>query len=477
MCLGTPTIAILLSNICDIDLASTNKLWLYLRDVVWHYAETTKVVDERFRHYGKDLGFSSLYPPVNYCINGQCKPAAKGLKLQKMDQTQGVLYTLDKGVHPVWVIRFQCVECQRVYYHNYFMKDGMWYYYDGDLPDVIQVGEHQFIERKVVNVWCTDMNVARKSFTNCAHTYKISLSGPNCLPTDWPFKAALKDHLECNTTLIVPHTGDQAGWFMEAIKARNMCFKIYGQNEVVAVMDGMTLGHPCCTVHNCKTPLATSCDRYCPTHHSLSNICAINNCTLPRDIDIGDLIDNEEEEEFEINDNDYHLDLIHGVINHISDLCGASPMPIGIAPCGMILVHETFFRAEEIETCADQITFFFDNNYSLAKHIKNDPFFKDIGLTVDIFHFNCKHSVKDKFCYCNPIIYTELHGENSKAWYFNSSIAEQTNVWLGGFHAILHEMLVERYNFFLDKMILLQNRMTHNKLQKEGHCPFTITNT
>ncbi|KAF8809420.1 hypothetical protein BYT27DRAFT_7254557 [Phlegmacium glaucopus] len=190
------SVAIILSNLCDIDLASSDKLWSYLKDAVWHYAETAKVVDERFKCYGKDLGFSSLYPPVNYCINGQCKPAAKGLKLQKTDQTQGVLYTLDKGVHPVWVITFQCVECQRAYYHNYFMEGGMRYYYDGDLPDVIQVEEHQFVERKVVNMWRTDMNVAWKSFTNCARTYEISLSVPNCHPADWPFKAALKgDHV------------------------------------------------------------------------------------------------------------------------------------------------------------------------------------------------------------------------------------------------------------------------------------------
>ena len=33
-------------------------------------------------------------------------------------------------------------------------------------------------------------------------------------------------------------------------------------------------------------------------------------------------------------------------------------------------------------------TFFFDNNCSLAKHVKNDPDFKDIGLSVDVFHFS-----------------------------------------------------------------------------------------
>jgi len=113
---------------------------------------------------------------------------------------------------------------------------------------------------------------------------------------------------------------------------------------------------------------------------------------------------------------------------------------------------------------------FFDNNCSLSKHIKGDPFFKDIRLTVDVFHFNCKHSAKDLWCQsnCNPVNYPELLGENGKAWYFNSSIAEQTNVWLGGFHSILREMQVDRYNIFLDTMILLRNTMTHNKLQNNG---------
>jgi hypothetical protein len=74
---------------------------------------------------------------------------------------------------------------------------------------------------------------------------------------------------------------------------------------------------------------------------------------------------------------------------------------------------------------------FFDSNCKLAQHVRNtgDPAFIGVGLTVDVFHFTCKHSDKDKF-----------------GWYLISSIAEQTNVWLGGFHAILWEMLPERYH-------------------------------
>ncbi|KAF8807013.1 hypothetical protein BYT27DRAFT_7292820 [Phlegmacium glaucopus] len=589
------SVAILLSQLCSIDQKSAESLWLYLKDTVWNYAEKEKVVEERFKLYGKDLGITALYPPMKYCTNNQCNRQAKGLKLQKADQTQAILYTLDKGALPVWVIRFQCEGCQTAYYHNYFVENGLRHYYDGDLPAIIQVGEHQYVERRLVDMWTTDSNIAWKSFTNCARTYKVALSGADCIPTNWPFEAVLKgdhvqdgftivslleDHRERNSTLILPHTGEQANRFTEAIKARNARIKLYGQTEVnhrcdmcmrkykddrgnpvksvwVTVMDGVTLGHTCCAVHNCKIPLTTSRDRYCATHRGLSNICAIKDCNkhvlkdkrtcadtshqeveriyilrgesrvqlqeklkrqrvshpndgIAEEVEAGELIDDEEEEEFEIDKLDPNL--VHGVNEGILDLRGISPLPaspptskkrisaqfgrkrthneqILVAPCGMILARETFFGAEAIATCAEFIrrTFrinsgqkpnhiFFDNNCSLAKHVKDDPFFEDIGLTVDVFHFNCKHSVKDAFCQsnCNPVMYPELLGENGKAWYFNSSIAEQTNVWLGGFHAILREMKVERYNFFLDQMILLRNKMTNKKLQKGGKCPLIM---
>lgn len=118
---------------------------------------------------------------------------------------------------------------------------------------------------------------------------------------------------------------------------------------------------------------------------------------------------------------------------------------------------------------------FFDNNCSIAKAVKNDPFFRNVGLTVDVFHFKCKHSKKDQFCqdHCNPAAYPELLGEGTKQWYFNSSIAEQTNGWLGGYHAICREMQVHRYNFFLDEIIQRRNIMTLEKLEKGGCMPGT----
>ena len=110
---------------------------------------------------------------------------------------------------------------------------------------------------------------------------------------------------------------------------------------------------------------------------------------------------------------------------------------------------------------------FFDNNCQLAKIVKNDPDFANVGLSVDVFHFKSKHKLTDTFCQenCNPASFPELKGLGDKAWYFNSSIAEQMNVWLGGYHSMCREMLVDKYNFFLDEMILRRNRMTYNRLK------------
>ncbi|KAF8236744.1 hypothetical protein L208DRAFT_1250906, partial [Tricholoma matsutake] len=157
-----------------------------------------------------------------------------------------------------------------------------------------------------------------------------------------------------------------------------------------------------------------------------------------------------------------------------------------VAPCGMIIAQETFYGAEGVGSVIEMIkcTFhedmkpdhiFFDNNCTLASMVRGkDPFFDNIGLTVDVFHFKSKHSEMDIFCQenCNPAAYPELISEDNKGWYFNSSIAKQTNVWLGSYHAICREMLVDKYNFFLDEMILRRNCMTQEKLTMQGQSPF-----
>jgi len=66
--------------------------------------------------------------------------------------------------------------------------------------------------------------------------------------------------------------------------------------------------------------------------------------------------------------------------------------------------------------------------------------------------------------------YPKLLNDDGK-YYFNSSIAEQTNVWFGSFHNICQEMTPVKYDFFLDEMILRQNHMTVATLHIQGRLP------
>jgi hypothetical protein len=95
-----------------------------------------------------------------------------------------------------------------------------------------------------------------------------------------------------------------------------------------------------------------------------------------------------------------------------------------------------------------------------------------MGMCVDVWHFLNKHAVSHRFCqeHCNPADFPELMGPDGK-WFFNTSIAEQTNVWLGGYHSMCREMLPVKYNFFLDEMIRLRNEIVVAKLKAEGVDP------
>ncbi|KAJ7080155.1 hypothetical protein B0H15DRAFT_787367 [Mycena belliarum] len=122
-----------------------------------------------------------------------------------------------------------------------------------------------------------------------------------------------------------------------------------------------------------------------------------------------------------------------------------------------------------------------DNNCSIVKMLRNDPdeymrhYFDNVALPVDVFHFKSKHKETDLDCgaNCNPYIWPELRTADGK-WRFNSSAAEQTNAWFGGFQSMVREMTVERYNFFLDEMIKRRNRALVKELHKRGKAPHNI---
>ena len=131
-------------------------------------------------------------------------------------------------------------------------------------------------------------------------------------------------------------------------------------------------------------------------------------------------------------------------------------------PCGVIFARATLFGAEVVSNFLVMLKnafsvpgaqkpehVFYNTNCDAWQQAEKDPWFQGVGMCVNAWHFHNKHSVTHKYCqlHCNPTKYPELM--DVSAWFFNTSIAEQTNSWLGGYHSMCHEMLPAKFDFFL----------------------------
>ncbi|KAJ7936288.1 hypothetical protein B0H13DRAFT_1946806, partial [Mycena leptocephala] len=295
--------------------------------------EQTNQDDESlFEHHGWSRGITStsyvvtryytthhcLIPPSHECTNSMCNRVNP---LKKAECRQAVVYTLDKGVRPAWSIHLYCEDCHTNYQYEFSVNQGVRTYYGG-IPKYIQVGEHQFVERKLVGMWISLMLVAWASGTNCARSYDMSLSEGqvrDLTAAGWKFGTRLStDHVwdafiilslldyhdRKNTCLAVPHTGDQKDRFTAVMRARNLEVVEEGQDEIghccdkcmrewidpetgverdvqAALSDGLAIGFARCQTAHCTEELANNRHRFCPLHHHLHEICAVVGCNAP----------------------------------------------------------------------------------------------------------------------------------------------------------------------------------------------------
>lgn len=109
----------------------------------------------------------------------------------------------------------------------------------------------------------------------------------------------LEDCQRCLVPLILPHTGLQRDRFTVAIRERNIWFHLYGQPSIqhyckkcvqffkngrkvsAVVIDGVTIGRPCCSIHNCHSPLQSTQHCFFPDHAGFDLICSIIGCNMP----------------------------------------------------------------------------------------------------------------------------------------------------------------------------------------------------
>ncbi|KAF8578628.1 hypothetical protein K439DRAFT_1247453, partial [Ramaria rubella] len=256
------------------------------------------------------------------------------------------------------------------------------------------------------------------------------------------------------------------------------------------VTDGVSLGHPCCAIHNCKESLPTNKHHYCTTHANLSEQCAVSMChanikpsfwmcSIPthhaaeecyseqehgsamfqlkhQNAKTHNLLESEWDDEEEVEEEEEQAmapcsdkpALGHRRVAHT--LC--------VASCGIILGRVTFYGAEGPNIWVPQLLWkdlfptkasnpaihWFDNNchVTVMCEASNDMYFNHVALPVDVFHFKSKHKGTDEYCGCNYNLaqWAELMDDSTGKWIFNSSAAEQVNLWLGGFCAMTQLM-------------------------------------
>jgi hypothetical protein len=150
----------------------------------------------------------------------------------------------------------------------------------------------------------------------------------------------------------------------------------------------------------------------------------------------------------------YGAEAVSNVLVCLSFLCTAHH----------ILIHflQLFVQAAFTPLAAHKPEHFvYDTNCDEKQQVNAHPeewsWFSDMGMYVDVWHFH-------------PADFPELMAPDGK-WFFNTSVAEQTNVWLGGYHSMCREMLPVKFTFFLDEMIRLRNEIVVAQLKAEGADP------
>ncbi|KAJ7768876.1 hypothetical protein B0H16DRAFT_1307716 [Mycena metata] len=521
--------------------------------------------------YACRSGVHSLLPPTRVCLDPGCRKPLLSDPATLRDRELGeprdypvTVFTLDLGAVPGYSTSSYCRNCHTRYYPNYYVHNNATtrsYYLQDNIPEFIHSAEHFYTSADLCELFANMMATAWTSGTNCARIYNTSISKTALepfMPANWPslkmdvddvynsffLHALLLDHLERGELLELRHDApSQAGRLRPALEARNfrmagtgqeewnhicdLCCYIYRDDDGQwvylrsNVTDGLTMGHFCCTVHDCQNRLRSVKDSFCPEHQPLKKQCCVTACTATAEVGFRTCSITEHRDAelyhyqrgkamFQLKD---RLQRAKAAVDSDDDgeteyVCeGKSPNgnkvikaffgrksthneQLSIYSCGVGAGRASFFGSEAPNAVREfwmklyptkaslPGVLWHDNNCSIVKMLRNDPdeyhrdYFEDIALPVDVFHFKCKHKETDLDCgtNCNPYRWPELRTEDGK-WRFNSSAAEQTNAWFGGFQSIVREMTVERYNFFLDEMIKRRNRTLVQDLRRRGKHP------
>ncbi|KZT60570.1 hypothetical protein CALCODRAFT_416579, partial [Calocera cornea HHB12733] len=481
------------------------------------------------------------YPPTRICLNQDCphlQTTGQAHRLHDPRRYMAALYTVGRGAFPVIVTSLRCRSCSSTYHLNYYCKTSIdhteWRVYYEGVPSVIKVRQHALFESKLCQLFRSLTVHSHSSFTATSKVYNSTLSAPpqhGCdvphlqpkdIATAFDLYALLLHHHEQRSRLQLPESAaNEVDRLAVAMEDRNrfmagtgqeywahacdLCQKHFireGQEYTLscAITDGVSIGRPCCSVHNCAKSLPNNRARYCELHEPLNHICAIEDCDQPVEQDMR-TCSRPDHRQVELNYKavGQSFNLLKTRLQRATEYIRGPELlepdteeQLIVRPCGVILSRGTFYGAEALSSVADFLmsvfpsrkslpdVVFYDNNCQLHRYIADRPklrhHFQDTALVVDIFHYKTKHSIADEYCgrHCNALVYPELFDEEKKTWTFNSSACEQTNAWINNYQSIVREMLPVRYEFFLDEVIKERNRHIVEELRKRGHMPHLV---
>ncbi|KAJ7492057.1 hypothetical protein FB451DRAFT_1021989, partial [Mycena latifolia] len=492
------------------------------------------------------IGAETLVPPVSFCLRPSCNSA----HLSEKRVVEARLYTLRRGILPVFSKSLYCRGCHTRYYHNYYVHEAhnptaQRQYYGPQsaseghtISNYIHVLESCYVEWALCVYFEMQLCISHATCQGIARVYNAALAHTSEDPTASRLKdelagdlvlesfflhAMLCDRATRGQTLVLPHHGHQNHQLDEVLAERNYrmvgtgqemwahtcnrCTKIYQGDDgnwyrmSGSIHDGVTVRHVTCGVHDCTEAVQSQRDHFCYTHRELIKICCIRGCSAPTEPGFRTCTE-PTHRAFQTDAEEQNTAMFQ---LHSLPASAALPAVKGklyrswtnneqlfVRCCGVIISRATFFGSEGVSGVNTflKATFpeefpaslpsyiFYDNNCQFLKHLRHcdDHYFDNVGLPVDVFHFKCKHTDHDVFCQinCNPARFRELIGPDGK-WIFNSSAAEQANVWFGKFQNVVQEMPVIRYNFFLDEMIALRNRQITAELGAQGNLPHLLS--
>ena len=158
-----PAIVDFIASCCNLTEGDVDRIWEVLRDTIWHQAHNYRQEDTMaaFTEHGHEHGltFYTLFPPQHHCTSTDCPRSKRGLLLKKAESRQAVLFTLNDGAIPIYSTHLSCPKCRINYHHNFYVHNDRRIHYD-TIPDIIQVGEHMFAERKLISLWINLMLIS-----------------------------------------------------------------------------------------------------------------------------------------------------------------------------------------------------------------------------------------------------------------------------------------------------------------------------